>query len=64
MRASKKSPVGGGRIWTAGEKENDERISRTAQGGVSVPYALQKDMVNLRDKLDSLKGKYAKLPFE
>lgn len=64
VRASKKSPVGGGRIWTAGEKENDERISRTAQGGVSVPYALQKDMVNLRDKLDSLKGKYAKLPFE
>ena len=64
VRASKKSPLGGGRIWTAGEMENDARINRTAQGGLSVPHALQKDMANLRDKLPSLKEKYAKLPFE
>lgn len=64
VRASKKSPLGGGRIWTAGEPENDARVARTAQGGVSVPGALQKDMVALRDKLPSLKEKYAKLPFE
>ena len=64
VRASKKSPLGGGRIWTAGEMENDARINRTAQGGLSVPHALQKDMANLRDKLPTLKEKYAKLPFE
>lgn len=64
LRGSKKSPKGNGRIWTAGEMENDARIARTAQGGVSVPYALQKDMVALRNKLAPLKEKYAKLPFE
>ena len=64
VRASKKSPLGGGRIWTAGEPEDDARKERTAQGGLSVPYALQKDMVALRDKLPALKEKYAKLPFE
>ena len=64
VRASKKSPLGGGRIWTAGEPENDARTARTAQGGVSVPGALQKDMVALRDKLPALQEKYAKLPFE
>jgi len=64
IRASKKSPAGPGRIWTAGELENDARIARTAQGGVSVPYALQKDMVALRNKLPSLQEKYSKLFFE
>ena len=64
VRASKKSPLGGGRIWTAGEPENDARTARTAQGGVSVPYALQKDMVALRNKFPALSEKYAKLPFE
>jgi len=64
IRGSKKSPLGGGRIWTAGELENDCRIERTEQGGVSVPYALQKDMVALRNKLPALQEKYAKLPFE
>ena len=64
LRASKKDPKGDGRIWTAGEMENDARIERTAQGGVSVPYALQKDMIALRNKLAPLQGKYAKLPFE
>lgn len=64
VRASKKSPLGGGRIWTAGEPENDARTARTAQGGVSVPYALQKDMVALRNKFPALGEKYAKLPFE
>lgn len=64
VRDSKKSPLGGGRIWTAGEPENDARKARTAQGGLSVPYALQKDMVSLRDKFPSLGDKYSKLPFE
>lgn len=64
VRASKKSPLGGGRIWTAGEPEKDAREERTAQGGLSVPYALQKNMKDLRDKLPDLQTKYAKLPFE
>lgn len=64
LRTSKKSPLGGGRIWTAGEPENDARTERTAQGGVSVPYALQKDMSALRDKFPALQSKYQKLPFE
>ena len=64
VRASKKSPLGEGRIWTAGEPENDARSARAAQGGLSVPFALQKDMVALRDKLPDLQAKYAKLPFE
>jgi L-2-hydroxycarboxylate dehydrogenase (NAD+) len=64
IRASKKSPVGGGRIWTAGEMENDCRVERTAQGGLSVPFALQKDMKVLRDKFPTLQAKYPILPFE
>jgi len=64
LRESKKSPMGAGRIYTAGELEHVARVERTAQGGVSVPYALQKDMVALRNKLPSLQEKYAKLPFE
>lgn len=64
VRESKKSPLGEGRIWTAGEPENDARVARTAQGGVSVPYALQKDMVALRNKIPALAEKYATLPFE
>ena len=64
LRDSKKSPQGPGRIWTAGELEHDARQERTAQGGVSVPYALQQDMRALRDKLPPLQSKYAKLPFE
>jgi L-2-hydroxycarboxylate dehydrogenase (NAD+) len=63
LRASNKAP-GQTRIWTAGEPEHDARVERTAQGGVSVPWALQKDMAALRDKLPTIKDKYAKLPFE
>ena len=63
LRSSKKAP-GQDRIWTAGEPEHDARVERTAQGGVSVPWALQKDMVALRNKFPSLTEKYAKLPFE
>jgi len=29
-----------------------------------VPYPLQKNMTDLRDKIPALKAKYAKLPFE
>jgi LDH2 family malate/lactate/ureidoglycolate dehydrogenase len=64
LRASKKSPKGPGRIWTAGEPENDARIARFAQGGMKVSPALQKDMAALRDKSPVLKEKYTKLPFE
>jgi|Transcript_34447 LDH2 family malate/lactate/ureidoglycolate dehydrogenase len=64
IRASRKSPLGGGRIWTAGEPENDARTARTAQGGLSVPYPLQKDMIALRNKIPALKSKYPKLSFE
>ncbi|KAH8070551.1 oxidoreductase [Aureococcus anophagefferens] len=64
LRGSRKSPLAGGRIWTAGELEHDARVARHAQGGLSVPYPLQKNMTDLRDKIPALKAKYAKLPFE
>lgn len=64
LRASRKAPTGPGRIWTAGELENDERISRHAQGGMKVPTSLQTNMKDLRDKRPGLKEKYEKLPFE
>ena len=53
-----------GRIWTAGELENEARRKRSDQGGLSVPYALQKDMISLRDRFSTLQMKYEKLPFE
>lgn len=64
LRESKKSPKGPGRIWTAGEPENDARVARFAQGGMEVPKVLQKNMVELRNKRPGLKEKYSKLPFE
>ena len=64
LRASRKSPLADGRIYTAGELENDQRKARTAQGGLSVPGPLQKNMTDLRDKIPALKAKYPKLPFE
>lgn len=64
LRGSKKSPLGPGRIWTAGELEHDARVERMGQGGMKVPKALQKDMLKLRDTRPGLTDKYAKLPFE
>jgi len=64
LRASKKSPKGPGRIWTAGELENDARVARTAQGGMKVPKVLQQNMIDLREKRPGMKEKYGKLPFE
>mmetsp|Transcript_18018 Transcript_18018/g.26280 ORF Transcript_18018/g.26280 Transcript_18018/m.26280 type:complete len:154 (-) Transcript_18018:472-933(-) len=64
LRASKKSPKGPGRIWTAGELENDQRVARTAQGGMKVPKVLQQNIIDLRKSRPGLKDKYAKLPFE
>ena len=64
LRDAKKDPTGPGRIWTAGEKENDERVGRFAQGGMKVPVSLQKNMKDLRDNRPGLKEKYPKLPFE
>ena len=64
LRASKKAPTGPGRIWTAGEPENDARCDRYAQGGMPVPAPLQKNMVALRENRPGLKEKYPKLPFE
>mmetsp|Transcript_11838 Transcript_11838/g.15775 ORF Transcript_11838/g.15775 Transcript_11838/m.15775 type:complete len:160 (+) Transcript_11838:1218-1697(+) len=64
LRESRKSPTGPGRIWTAGEPENDERLKRFAQGGMTVPPSLQADMVALRDNRPGLKDRYSKLPFE
>jgi len=64
LRNSKKSPIGGGRIWTAGEPENDARTERTGQGGMKVVVPLQKNMIALRDSRPGLKDKYPKLPFE
>lgn len=64
LRGSKKSPVGPGRIWTAGEKEHDNRVRQSAQGGMAVPPSLQQVMKDLRDSRPGLMEKYAKLPFE
>jgi len=64
LRASKKSPKGPGRIWTAGELENDARVTRTAQGGMNVPIVLQQNMLDLRENCPGMKEKYPKLPFE
>lgn len=64
IRESRKSPLGPGRIWTAGEPENDQRIKRHGQGGMVVPPSLQKNMVALRDKLPTLQKKYKTLPWE
>jgi len=64
LRESKKSPKGPGRIWTAGERENDARVSRTAQGGMKVPKSLQQNMLDLREKCPGMNEKYSKLPFE
>lgn len=63
LRGSKKSPKGPGRIWTAGELENDARTSRTSQGGMKVPKVLQQNMVDLRESR-GLQDKYNKFPFE
>lgn len=64
LRESRKSPMGPGRIWTAGEPENDARTARTAQGGMTVPAVLQQNMKDLRDNRPGLKEKYDQLPFE
>mmetsp|Transcript_27155 Transcript_27155/g.57097 ORF Transcript_27155/g.57097 Transcript_27155/m.57097 type:complete len:522 (+) Transcript_27155:155-1720(+) len=64
LRDSRKAPTGPGRIWTAGEPENDARVERMGQGGMKVPVPLQKNMLALRDTRPGLKEKYEKFPFE
>jgi len=64
LRQSMKSPKGPGRIWTAGEIENDARVARTAQGGMKVSKVLQQNMIDLRDKHPALQEKYKQFPFE
>lgn len=64
LRASRKSPLGPGRIWTAGEPEHDQLVKRHAQGGMVVAPSLQENMVSLRDKFPQLQNKYATLPWE
>lgn len=65
LRESKKSPLGPGRIWTAGELENDARLFRVGeQGGMKVIPALQKNMLDLRESHPNLKEKYPIFPFE
>jgi len=64
LRASKKSPLGPGRIWTAFEPEYDAFVLQTSRGGLSVPPALQKVMLELRDSRPGLKDKYPRFPFE
>lgn len=64
MRNSAKDPKGPGRIWTAGEKEYDAEIERTANGGVPLPPSMLEEMVELRAKFPALQEKYPVLPFE
>jgi L-2-hydroxycarboxylate dehydrogenase (NAD+) len=64
LRASKKSPLGPGRIWTAGEPEHDAWLRQSKAGGMSVPQVLQDNMIHLRDRRPGLKDKYPIFPFE
>jgi LDH2 family malate/lactate/ureidoglycolate dehydrogenase len=64
IRASKKSPLGPGRIWTAGEPEHDARVAREAQGGMVVAQVLQQNMLDLRETRPGLKEKYPTFPWE
>ena len=64
IRASQKSPVGPGRIWTAGEPEHDARLAREAQGGMVVSDVLQQNMMDLRESRPGLREKYSKFPWE
>ena len=64
IRASRKSPIGPGRIWTAGEPEYDAEQARNAQGGMIVSEALQQDMMALRDIRPALKVRYRRFPWE
>jgi LDH2 family malate/lactate/ureidoglycolate dehydrogenase len=64
LRSSRKSPLGPGRIFTAGEPEHNERVKQYAQGGMNVPEVLQHNMKDLRDKFPALKEKYPSFPFE
>ena len=64
LRASKKSPLGPQRIWTAGEPEYEARLKREAQGGMYVQKVLQKQMEELRDNRPGLKAKYPRFLWE
>eukprot|EP00913_Durusdinium_trenchii_P034050 g31872.t1 len=64
VRSTGKDPNGPGRIWTAGEAENDFRQKRMSEGGVMVPPALLKEMTMLREDLPAIKEKYPKFCFE
>jgi len=64
MRASRKSPRGPGRIWTAGEPEYEARKYRTGRGGMIVLQVLQQNMLDLRESRPGLKEKYPTFPWE
>ena len=64
IRASKKSPIGPGRIWTAGEKEYNAKMEREAQGGMYVSGPLQRQMEELRNNRPGLRDKYPSFPWE
>jgi LDH2 family malate/lactate/ureidoglycolate dehydrogenase len=64
IRASRKSPTGPGRIWTAGEKEYEAKLEREARGGVLLNKVLKQQMMELRDNRPGLKEKYGKFPWE
>ena len=64
MRESAKDPSGPGRIWTAGEKEYDAEVERTANGGAPLPPSMLDEMRALRAKHPALREKYPRFPFE
>ncbi len=52
-------------IFPPNSIQNDARRFRVGeQGGMKVPLALQRNMLDLRDAHPSLKEKYGKFPFE
>eukprot|EP00737_Agarophyton_chilense_P000343 gb/GEZJ01000387.1/.p2 GENE.gb/GEZJ01000387.1/~~gb/GEZJ01000387.1/.p2 ORF type:complete len:447 (-),score=85.81 gb/GEZJ01000387.1/:418-1758(-) len=64
MRDSEKDPKGPGRIYTAGELENEGSLECERAGGIQIPEPLMKDMKAIRELYSSIRAKYAKFSFE
>lgn len=64
VRESEKDPKGPGRIYTAGELENEGVKACIANGGTKIPEALMNDMVAIREFYADIKAAYPKFSFE
>ena len=64
LRGSDKDPKGPGRIYTAGELEYEGVLECERNGGTLVPDALQRDMIAIRERYESIGVKYPRFSFE